>query len=827
MRHLPKNNCAHWGDFMKSVKSILIYGASILASAASMAGPAAAAQPAAHELSTLDEVVVTARRQAERLQDVPQTVFALPAETLSDLQVRKLQDIDQVVPGLTLSPGSFGQVQMRGVATNTGAGGDSTIAFYLNDVDFAPGALLQGMFDVGQIEVLRGPQGTNRGVSAPSGAITIRTRQPDLSEYGGYVDGSLTNQHGRNVEGGVSIPIVKDKFGVRLAAMHQEDEGTGVNSIHSGVRPKNQYDAARISLRLTPNDAFEMNVMYQHLERRQKSFTQVLGVGDGNAINPPIEAGDRLAVTDNPARDHNFFDTVTATADLRLWDHKLSYVGGYNHSKNKSQSPTDTGNVLPGHDTYTLLAPTGGWQTSHEIRISSEPAAEKFFDYTAGVYFREYHQTGIAHFSGQYLPGAFGGALASPNIAAFNPRYFLDVKVGIPYLYREVALFGEATVHVTPNTDITAGIRKIDAIFKGAATLDTTPAFAAFPAALVGGNCALAGAIPSPVYPGLCDRPVPAQNAGRLNARDTDNPTLYSVAASHKFTPNFMLYGNIGTSYLRPTSSIGIQGGLATSTNPELGALTFHPAQRSTGYEIGFKSTFLENRARLNVAVFRQKFRDYQINQVAQYFNTATNQVVNQFTFYPSVDATIRGIDVDASFNVTPEWNISLLGAYATGKAKGTIPCDTFNAAGQPTFNTDGLISLCEGTAVPSRAPKWNTALMTSYERPLSDDLDGFVRAQWNYYPKNKRQGDTYDVDSYSIVNLFAGVRSPDGAWEVTAFVKNLFKDDTLLGRSERVLQTSGLASFPTLNRPSNYYSAQVVQQREIGVGARYAFGSR
>jgi iron complex outermembrane recepter protein len=108
---------------------------------------------------------------------------------------------------------------VRGVNFDTNSSGsNATVQFYLNDAVISAGFLQQTMFDVGQIEVLRGPQGTLRGIAAPSGSITVTTRRPDLNEFGGYVTGTVNTIGGINANGAVNVPVIKDILAVRVAA---------------------------------------------------------------------------------------------------------------------------------------------------------------------------------------------------------------------------------------------------------------------------------------------------------------------------------------------------------------------------------------------------------------------------------------------------------------------------------------------------------------------------------------------------------------------------------------------------------------------------------
>lgn len=174
---------------MRSRRYDLIAGSSllILASASGAQTPASDTGAAAPETS-LEEIIVTARRKDESIQDVPQVVDAVTPETLAKYNIQSFQDVAILVPGPTLSNDGSGfaaKAAIRGANFEINSATSPTVAFYLNEAVLDANFLLQSMFDVGQIEVLRGPQGTLRGRSAPSGAITVTTHKADLSGFGG------------------------------------------------------------------------------------------------------------------------------------------------------------------------------------------------------------------------------------------------------------------------------------------------------------------------------------------------------------------------------------------------------------------------------------------------------------------------------------------------------------------------------------------------------------------------------------------------------------------------------------------------------------------
>jgi iron complex outermembrane recepter protein len=819
------------------IHSILLAGASALAiswvsapalAADAAAAPAPAPDTAAAPASDLTDVIVTARRQKEKLQDVPQTVTPLPATELQALQVRKLGDIQSIVPGLSLSSitsGTYGDIQLRGVNFNNFTNGDQTVAFYLNDADVAFAYVLQAQYDVSQIEVLSGPQGTNRGVSAPSGAITVTTHRPNMTDYGGYVDGSLSDQDGRSIEGAVNLPVIKDVLALRVAGIYQENNTNDVTSLHDSEPPLDQTVSGRISLRFTPVESFEANVMYQYMHTASRTYTQVVGPGDGTSINPPLAANQFRAVSFGAYNQATGYQLVTGNLDYSFLGQKLSYVGEYSYSAGDTSQDDDMADNLPGFQPKTTTTDLGVSEQSQEIRISSQPDAHHLFDYTAGVYYRTNDQFGTSNFAPVPLPGAFGAPNGPQTAAAFNPRYFITGQADVPFNYEELSFFENGTVHLGENTEITGGLREVSSKFSGSSLITTTPAFEAI--FLPGFSCASLGhgAVTS-IYPGSCDFPAPTTNIPASDSA-TSHPLLYSVEISHHFTPDFMIYANTGTSFLRPTATIGLEGAFATSSNPLLRNLAFHPGQTSTGYEAGFKWTFPDGRGHLDVSAYHQDFQNFQIVSNGIFYVTSSGSVT-QFSFPTSVNASVNGFDVDATYNLTRTWNVSFLSSYAPGEATGPVPCNTPATGSTHLFNTGGIISFCNTGAPISPNPVWNASIQSSYTRPLTDHLNLFLRGLVSYYPQNDRESiiHAYVVPSYSLSNFYAGVSSSDGAWQATLYVKNAFNDQTVTGRSDLAL-ASAYQEIPSLATANNYFAAIVNNPREVGIDFHYAFGSR
>jgi iron complex outermembrane receptor protein len=799
--------------------------------------PAAAAAP---EEATLGEIVVTARRRSESLQEVPQTVNAVTSDTLQKLNITQFQDVQNVVPGLSLQQAGNGYAStasLRGVTFDVNTGAPlGTVAMYMNDAPVQPLMLFDSLFDVGQIEVLRGPQGTTRGVSAPSGAITVTTHKPNLSEFGGYVNGTLTDQQGRNVQGAINVPIIRDVLAVRAAAVIDQTDFDGVRSIHNALRPSQKVAAERVAVSFEPSDVFNANLAYQHIDRRAQGFDQVSGPGQGTARDPAITPFERVAVEDGISDTRAHLDIVTAQVDSRVFGQHLSYVGSYQHqhihARNLGSTNSDMGDILPGIELFNYQNVSTEW-TTQEIRLASDPAPGRFFDYTVGAYYNWQGVSGSTVQPGPLLLGAFGSPAGGVDLAAFNPKYSIPLGISIPSSNQETSLFGSVTLHLGSRTELSGGIRHIWSVVNNSTVISSGAGVAALPAASLGGSC---GALPS-TYPGFCDVTLPtARVVGNFHNRTSETPNIYNVSLSHHFSRDLMVYVNTGTAYRPPFASVGISGPLLSSTDPAVQSLSFHPSERSRSYEIGFKATLLDGRARFNADVFRQRFHNLSI--YVPYINYINAQGPTQFAFTQSVDALVQGFEIDSALQVTPDWNVSLQASYSDGEVQGSeAPCNTYDAAGNPTFNRSvagvGFISLCPGGSA-SRLPYWNATLTSEYVHPVADNIDGFIRGLFTYYPENKNRVEpNLTVDSYGLLNLYAGVRSHDGGWEASIFAKNALGDETLLDRSPVPQAINNLLTTPAIGftgrfpTTSGYYATLITPRREVGVNIRYAWGSR
>lgn len=804
------------------------------------------------EVSKLEEVIVMARRREESIQDVPQTVNVVTSEQIEKLNVRNFNEIQTLLPGLTLTGGgSFSTTAtVRGVAFNPEASGNNpTVEFYLNDTPISSNFLFQSTFDVGQLELLRGPQGTLRGRAAPSGSITVTTRRPDLSDYGANVNATFTDTNAQKYDAAINIPIWRDKLAVRLAGVSDENEFNRVDSIKWDTDPSHNTEpfrdtkALRASLRFEPTDWFALNFMYQNLDQKNASYTHVqsasLLTGEPQS-GPLFRPYDFRSYDDQGARNRQEMDMYIWNADFRFAGQRLSYSGASNEQDLAVVAPNDNGdyfapprftvaerafrdpagyeatcqeqggrvNLVPTNQNYYQCTHTIAKRESHELRLASEERIFGMFDYVIGVFYD--HNDNPSRLT-QETP-----LLAAPTVLA---------TVNLTPIERngdstEKSTFGNLTAHIGDSLEISAGLRYIN--YENFSSI------------------AVNGVNPTP------------------DTTDEDSTTIYTGSVKYRFNEDMMIYGTVGTSW-RP--GVHVIGNFSANITPrELGFLNLEP-EESTSYEVGFKTSFLDDRGLFNLSLYQQDFDNYVYRGNPVYYvnyrrltPTIVAPEVSNFNFVAGVPVTVKGAEAEASFQILPRWNLSGNISYADGEIEnGTIACTDLDGDGIPDTNvaTPTLaqlqaavgagqnVSQCQFSGRSSFVPEWTANLQTEASFELTQQIDGFVRGLATYTPSNSQDpNNTFDnVDSYALVNLYTGLRDPEGRWEVSLFAKNVFDEQVVLNSGGGPLTTNlstlrfgpggSVIGSTSSSFAAPYYSVSVLPEREVGISLRIGFGSR
>jgi len=824
----------------------------------SLAAPAFAAET---EEGTDDSaIIVEARRREENVQDVPQVINAVTSDAIAKLNIRDVREITSVVPGLSLVSNSNGigsSSSMRGVNHDVNVSGNNgTIQYYINDVPVSSNLALQAMFDIAQISVERGPQGTLRGRSTPSGAININWRRPDLSEAGASVSGSGGTADSYNAQFGIGVPVIKDMLAVRVAGLYNQDRGNRVYSVNNTTAPKTETKAIRASARFEPADFIKAGFLYEGMEYDATQFDQVESMSVpipgftppavDRAITasivpftaPPaavssagnygtITLADRKAVMFTPRVVSTKFRFFQWNAEVDFAGQRLIYVGADTRTKFHPVTNSDIGAVWP---TFTLQqdTQTSSSDTSHEVRLQNEERVAGLFDYVVGYF----HQVGSSEtiLATQSMLEIYAPIFAGVGNLQLQPVAKTANTTPIylaPGKGTESSFYGNVTAHIGDATEISGGLRRIS--FKN----DSKGLFiSCTPATYAAGSCVV----------------TPNTN----NSYDVSK-TVYSATLRHKFSDDLMVYASTGSSARPPVRAIG---DFSVSYSDLEKAHTTFGSETSKSYEVGFKSSWLDRKLRLNATYYHQDFNNYpfRASGAGVYYiniNSSFQPNRSRFNFISAVPVKVDGVEAELAFN--PNQNLSFGTTLNYSKSRvsknAKVACTDVNKDGvndiavptlaqlQAAYGTEHLAE-CAASGSATFLPEWSGAVQAEYTASLGSNLNGYLRGlfSWKGSTKNDPANLYDDVGAYGILNLYAGLRAPNGAWELGVYAKNVGNvtrlvsgDGSPLDSSTTMLKAAGGTPSPMGSQTytSYYRGVSVTAPREVGVSLRFALGSR
>lgn len=657
-----------------------------------VAAPAMAqsAQPQAAEADDggIADILVTATRRSEKLQDVAISVQALGGEELQEQGITNFSDLLKELPSVNAGgrgPGqntvsirglNLAQIGLQGSAV---AGVSPTVAIYLDDASVA----VQGrnldvyVTDLARVEVLEGPQGTLFGASAEGGAIRYITNKPNVSKFqtGVSLNGATTRKGGPSfaANGYVNIPIIEDKLAFRLTAFLDRQGGyidnvpstyqqplTGLNSdgtvafslpstatrpiINNAAYAKKDFNSAtyagaRASLRweFAPDWAVNVQHMYQSLE--------VDGVFQ---YDPTL--GDLKVNRFSPDRNEDTFHQTQWSVEGRLAGLDLIYTGSYlNRKVDQKLDYTRYAEVGPYVPYYictypgyascatprmTYLDNSKNTRTSHEFRLSTP--AEKRFRVQAGAYYdkSEFIVDNVFYYEGAAVQGYKGQRPGGTDkirdyIRPDGGVFFNDALRG----ESQFALFGEASFDITDQLTLTAGLRwyNQETSLKGSV------------------NCGSAFATKNVVLPD--GRTCGAGNfAVSLAGRSPENEkgTTPKVTLSYKPNEDLLFYATFSEGF-RP-GGFNRRGG--PSRDPNFIIPFTYQSDSVKNYEFGWKTEFADRKVRWNGAIFYMDWTNIPVSIYAPAISNSTF-ILNG----PS--AKVKGLTTDMAWRATPELTIT------------------------------------------------------------------------------------------------------------------------------------------------------------------------
>ncbi len=691
----------------------------------------AGAAHAAEDGATLEELVVTAQKRAQNVQEVPIAITALSAQALKDQHVTNILDLNNLSPALQIKTDDNAanpKIFIRGVGLNDFNPNTATpVAIYTDGVYIgSPLAQMGQFFDLDRIEVLRGPQGTLYGRNTTGGAINVISKKPtqdftaDASaEYGSY--NALT------LEGAVGGPVVKDVLAVRLAAQYVKDDGHTLNRLTGDHGNDADRWTTRLSVLWTPSADFEVLAQgrYGHSKggsiwayNRSLIPQTAAATGPDGLCAPGFytsgQCTDALGyanTSDNKYQGDYHLEgkddvktlggSVTATWNLGAVS--LVSVTGYDAAKRADLEDTDAGP----NDLITASYKAKQSVVSEELRLQSDSKGP--LTWVAGLYFAHDDLKTDSYYD--ILRIARNPTPANPTGAD------LDNSVGIfgwPYSQKtdSYAVFGQADYSITPKLTATLGLRyssdKKDFHYVSNAEMGTITFFT-------------------------------------IDASKTFGSLSGRLGVQYKATDDVNLYA----SYNRGYKSGGFFGGQSTEPSQ------FKPYrdEKVDAFEVGAKTMWFDRRLRANVSAF---YYDYQDLQVYTLVLEGVRTVQN---FTNASNAEIYGAELELSATPMRGLDVGLNASLLSAKYK-----DFKSLAGDYS-----------GNQLPD-APKVSLTAQARYEWDLAGG-QAHVSADASY--RSKVYYDTRNIERLSdgartFVNAQIGWTTPGKRYEFGIWGRNL-----------------------------------------------------
>ena len=210
------------------------------------------------------------------------------------------------------------------------------------------------------------------------------------------------------------------------------------------------------------------------------------------------------------------------------------------------------------------------------------------------------------------------------------------------------------------------------------------------------------------------------------------------------------------------------------------------------------------------------------VTQIIPYFNNTGG--ISNASVVANGKATIKGIDFNFALRATPDWFIGGELDYADGKIQGPLPC---NNGVLPSAGPGNAIHFCNNPQPTSFEPRWGATLQSEYDLTVAQDTQAYLRGLFNYKPANNDAATDFSSKAYALLNLYAGVRSVKGDWDVSLFAKNITNTQVQLTQSPPIVIPGGAGAYFGNPASTGYSQATQTPEREFGFSIRHSWGAR
>jgi iron complex outermembrane receptor protein len=718
---------AAWGGIM-SWNNYGVWGAASLFALFGSNGVALAQQATAAN-EQLAEIVVTAEKRSEKIQDVPVAVTVVTGQQLADQHIYSIADLARTTPALEIvqafgGPGGGGQI--RGIGTNSfSPTAEGAVGIVVDQVPQG-NVNITNLFDLQRVEVLKGPQGTLFGLTSSAGVINMVTAAPDPTKYmvSAHVDysddGRFGSNFGEETERVVLNAPLSNNAAIRLAISDDRIKGVQVNDFTDTPNVSTEW-GGRLRFLYQPTDELEINLSADYDRRGQNySDPQFNYVSANPQLTAQLAACGITPSYSNQARcwsnanDTNYRNYGgSAQFDYHLSGFTLTSITGY---RKQISAPGDfdaqgLSSAIP--QIFNTGETAGANQFSQELRIAS--TGQQTIDYVAGLFYSNYSADTAYVGDGAFNVGIF------PAPGFFFP--FVQTATSTNTTNKSEAAFGQMTYHLTDQLGLIGGLRYTHQSLTASTSANPIAQF------------------PSPAQFGSLDKD---NVSGRLGLQ-------------YKIDPDLTSYFTVVRGYKGPQVTPAAEGSAQTVIGAEI----------PTAFELGIKGSTLNHQLGWDSDIFYSRVHDYQGQACS------LNPVGALVCIGQSVSQVVtKGFELNAYGQVAPGLTITAGYIYDIAKyPNGYTGYDPNNLVGGTTdLSNQQIVGV----------PKNKVSLSALYDFPLGEAIHGFVNVD-TVYKSAMRLGPTADPRFVFPQNwntgLRIGVKSPTDTWSAAIFARNLGQD--------------------------------------------------
>lgn len=737
-----------------------------LAIASSLATPITIQAAEVGAEKSIEVIQISATRRKGTVQEAPLNITALDGDVMKDQNISELADVARWVPGLTVTDqgGRSGSpIIVRGLNTNSsGPGSDGgTVATYINEI---PVSIDMRLTDVERVEVLIGPQGTLYGAGTLGGAIRYMLKAPQLDITTGEVYGDIFSVNESDSTGGeagfiFNLPLIEDQLAIRTSLNVLDDPGfidygyvvkeggvslpdpdwannSAINDNLKKVKDANgeQTTTARISVRWQPTDWLDstLNYFYQKQDTKGRSIVHHNALNPNNGLNSVLDKYESAYRYEEPREKEDSLLSLEIKADLGF----AELVSATGLSTFESDGQRDQTDLLirldygyeefPSFSAFTREL-TDDEAFTQEIRLVSQN--ESALNWIVGGYYNKYESDASSREYTPHYDEFLGGS--RPD----DLEYYSISRSETT----EQAIFGELGYAVNEKLNITFGARFYE--YKVWAESDED-----FPLA----NTVFSGAAPDAI------------NFEFVESNAKDDGNLFKFNANYQFSDDVMAYATVSEGF-----RIGGSNGITQCPDPlpdkQTGCGTaddlLYSPDKTTNYELGFKSTWFKNKLHFNAAVFNVDWDDAQVAGVTD---------VGQLPITSNAgSANAQGVEISSRAIVSD--NLTAYATYAYTQAELTSDAPYL-------FNKDGSDGGQDGDRLPGSAEN-QFSLGLNYQTEVMNnkmlDVNYGITAQSDVITKVGLRNSAETLPGYGLSNLSAKISAD--VWAVTFYVNNLF----------------------------------------------------